>query len=149
MSLKVDKYLRKKSEENNDLTLPPGYRTEKAIVVAEKLAINEKNGKQILDEIWEEYGSFQAFHHYHFWNNFVGKLENQLISTNGSCLPSCNSTMERHMRSLYALFKVKRTFPSSTGLYLAYHFNKIFGKDSYLGFSEPWTRHYYNEGTVS
>ena len=54
--------------------------------------------------------------------------------------------MNRFLRSLYALWKVKETFPKSPGLYLAYNFNRIFAfsedfndpQDSYLGYREMW-----------
>ena len=136
MNLKVDKYLRKKAEESNDLILIGKYRSKRAIDIATKLAINETNGKTILDEVWEEYGSFNAFQHDYSWYRFERNIDKKVKSIDGSCLPSCNSSVERFMRSLHALYNVKDTFPKSPGLYLAYHFNRIFGRGSYIGFDD-------------
>ena len=54
-------------------------RNDKAIGIARKLALNDTNGKIIMDKIWEKYGSFQSFNLRDYpggWGNF---LKNQVL----------------------------------------------------------------------
>ena len=102
--------MRKKVEKNNDLTIESWY-NDKAIGIARKLALNETNGKIILDKIWEKYGSFQSFNlHPAGWDYFLEKIEKEVESLNEPRLPF-NSSVEKYIRSLYGLWYVP-TFPT-------------------------------------
>ena len=107
--------------------------------MAEKLAMDEMYGKIIRDRMWEKFGSFHAFDRLESEPAILNDLGKHIESIDGTCLPKCLPVVEKNLRSMYALWMVKNTFPISPGMYLAYHFNKIFDKDTYLGYSKVWT----------
>ena len=77
IGLNVNKYLRKKVENQNELTIP-SYLYEDFALLA-KLAKNETQSKTFLDSMWNKYGNF-AHNNY----SYSSSIKNMIKSLNTS-----------------------------------------------------------------
>ena len=102
-----------------------------------KLGKNKTEVQNIMDKMWEKYGKIFEIRRHDRMQMIIEDLEKEKESTDLQCFPneSCWSTVEKNLRSIYALYEIPSTFPVNPGLYLAYHFNRIFTQDSYLGYN--------------
>ena len=124
-------YLRKNAESNNKLYVPYDYETADKIIMFQKLAANESKSQMVLDEVWRKFGNFSCSNQ----NDQIFKeIENEVRFLDGKCAENdtdCLSTVQRIMRSVYALSSLASKPPKSPGRYLGYHissYTKCLGK---------------------
>ena len=152
LAMQVNKYLRKKVEnEGDNLNVESSnyynhyFNTPKKIELFQKLATDYDRTKNFLDEVWESFGNFSISQ---YWKDdeILGFLEDKVELLDEKCSDfdyTCQHNAEKAMKSVYVLSEIARSPPKSPGLYLAYHLNKIFSDDSYIKESSKWPTDLY------
>jgi hypothetical protein len=140
----VNKNLKEQVETQNTIDVYD-YFFESEVKLFSYLASNKTQTDEFLNEMWNKFGKFAnngssvLNYGYSISQLIKSELLNKTDSFEGECLTdNCWRTVERIMRSVYALSYVASQTPSSPGQYLAYHINTILGEDSYLSPSTDW-----------
>ena len=136
MAVNVNKVLRKEVEKNEKFKVPnqhKEYFNDDDTNIIASLAKNETKAKNILDKMWEDFGTFHEHNSYVKRNNIMKELKKEVTTFENKCLENeaCWSTVEKVLRSLAALFKTANQ-PEYFGNYLGYHASRLFKSESYI-----------------
>ena len=128
--------MREEVEKNEKFNVPHPHKEyfdgEQTNIIA-SLAKNETNANNLLDKMWEQFGTFHEQNPYVKRKNIMTELKKEVTTFENKCLEDeeCWSTVEKVLRSLAALFKTANK-PEYFGNYLGYHANTLFKSESYI-----------------